>query len=57
MEVHYSKHHQTYVNNLVKALEDAPQLKSKSLEEICQSVGAPGSEVSEKVAAAVRNSG
>ena len=34
LEYHYGKHHQTYVNNLNKLLEDAPQYQDKSLEEI-----------------------
>ena len=34
MEIHHDKHHAAYVNNLNKALESAPQLQSKSLEEL-----------------------
>jgi len=34
MEIHHGKHHAAYVNNLNKALEQAPQLGSKSLEEL-----------------------
>jgi superoxide dismutase, Fe-Mn family len=34
MEIHHDKHHATYVNNLNKALEQAPQLANKSLEEL-----------------------
>jgi Fe-Mn family superoxide dismutase len=34
MEIHHDKHHQAYVNNLNKALEQAPQLMGKTLEEL-----------------------
>src|SRR5208283_1553232 len=34
MEIHHGKHHAAYVNNLNKALEQAPQLSGKSLEEL-----------------------
>lgn len=48
MEVHYTKHHQGYVNNLNKAVEGTP-LESKTLEEIFKEVS--------KQPAAVRNNG
>jgi Fe-Mn family superoxide dismutase len=34
MEIHHGKHHAAYVNNLNKALESAPDLQNKSLEEL-----------------------
>src|SRR5271170_5443675 len=34
MEIHHGKHHAAYVNNLNKALESAPALADKSLEEL-----------------------
>lgn len=34
MEIHHDKHHAAYVNNLNKALEQAPQLAGKSLEDL-----------------------
>src|SRR5580692_12816862 len=34
MEIHHDKHHAAYVANLNKALEQAPQLASKTLEEL-----------------------
>jgi Fe-Mn family superoxide dismutase len=34
MEIHHDKHHAAYVNNLNKALEQAPQLAGKTLEEL-----------------------
>src|SRR6204780_2707377 len=34
MEIHHGKHHQAYVTNLNKALESAPELADKSLEDL-----------------------
>ena len=34
MEIHHGKHHQAYVTNLNKALESAPDLAAKTLEEL-----------------------
>src|SRR5437588_5732185 len=34
MEIHHGKHHQAYVTNLNKALESAPELASKTIEEL-----------------------
>ena len=34
MEIHHGKHHGAYVTNLNKALESAPELANKSLEEL-----------------------
>ena len=34
MEIHHGKHHNAYVTNLNKALESAPELANKSLEEL-----------------------
>jgi len=34
MEIHHGKHHQAYITNVNKALESAPDLASKSLEEL-----------------------
>ena len=34
MQIHHGKHHQAYVNNLNAALEKAPELHDKSLEEL-----------------------
>jgi superoxide dismutase, Fe-Mn family len=34
MEIHHGKHHAAYVNNLNKALEQAPALANKTLEEL-----------------------
>src|SRR5580704_17318059 len=54
MEIHHGKHHNAYVTNLNKALESAPDLASKSLEELLASNCAI---VPEAVRTAVRNNG
>ena len=51
MEIHHTKHHQGYVNNLNAAIEKAPELQNKSLEELLKNLSA----VPEKVRTAVRN--
>jgi Fe-Mn family superoxide dismutase len=51
MEIHHTKHHQGYVNNLNAAIEKAPELQDKSLEELLKDLSA----VPEKVRTAVRN--
>ncbi len=33
MEIHYTKHHQAYVNNLNTALAGHPELKERTIEE------------------------
>jgi Fe-Mn family superoxide dismutase len=53
MEIHHTKHHQTYVTNLNAAVEKAPELKDKSLEWLLQNLPS----VPEAVRAAVRNNG
>jgi Fe-Mn family superoxide dismutase len=45
MELHHSKHHQTYVDKLNGALEKAPELESKSLEDLLRNVGSLPAEV------------
>lgn len=37
VEIHYGKHHQTYVDNLNKLLTDMSELQSKTLEELMKS--------------------
>jgi Fe-Mn family superoxide dismutase len=51
MEIHHTKHHQGYVNNLNAALEKAPEWQDKSLEEILQNLN----KIPESVRTAVRN--
>lgn len=54
MEIHHDKHHGGYVNNLNKALESAPNLANKSLEEL---LGNNLAAVPEAIKTAVRNNG
>jgi len=54
MEIHHGKHHNAYVTNLNKALESAPDLASKSLEELLANNCAA---VPEAIRTAVRNNG
>jgi Fe-Mn family superoxide dismutase len=53
MEIHHGKHHQTYVTNLNKALESAPDLAGKSAEDLIRDLAA----VPEAIRGAVRNNG
>lgn len=54
MEIHYTKHHQTYVNKLNEALEKAPpEIADKPLEELLRTID----EVPESIRTAVRNHG
>jgi Fe-Mn family superoxide dismutase len=52
MEIHHGKHHNAYVTNLNKALESAPDLAGKSLEELLANNCAI---VPESIRTAVRN--
>jgi Fe-Mn family superoxide dismutase len=54
MEIHHGKHHGAYVTNLNKALESAPDLSSKTLEELLANNCAI---VPESIRTAVRNNG
>jgi Fe-Mn family superoxide dismutase len=54
MEIHHGKHHGTYVSNLNKALESAPNLAGKAIEELlANNCGI----VPENIRTAVRNNG
>lgn len=53
MEIHHDKHHATYVNNLNKALESAPELFAKPVESILKEINS----VPEAIRTAVRNNG
>lgn len=53
MQLHHSKHHQTYVDKLNAALDTAPELKNQPLESLLQNVEA----IPESVRSAVRNHG
>src|SRR5271169_3695775 len=54
MEIHHGKHHAAYVTNLNKALESAPDLAGKSVEELLADNCAI---VPESIRTAVRNNG
>ena len=53
MEIHHGKHHQAYVTNLNAALEKAPDVADRPIEEILAKLNA----VPEEVRTAVRNNG
>ncbi len=53
MEIHHTKHHQTYITNLNKALEGKPDLEAKSVEALIANLNA----VPEDIRTAVRNNG
>ena len=53
MEIHHGKHHQAYVTNLNAALEKAPELANKSLDDLLRNL----SSVPDAVRTAVRNNG
>ena len=54
MEIHHGKHHNAYVTNLNKALESAPNLAGKTIEELLANNCAI---VPENIRTAVRNNG
>src|SRR5260370_31026521 len=54
MEIHHGKHHNAYVTNLNKALESAPDLANKTIEELLANNCAI---VPEAIKTAVRNNG
>jgi Fe-Mn family superoxide dismutase len=53
MEIHHDKHHQAYVTNLNKALESAPELASKSAENLIRDLAS----VPDAIRGPVRNNG
>ncbi|MCX7886257.1 MAG: superoxide dismutase [Verrucomicrobiae bacterium] len=53
MEIHYTKHHQAYVNALNAALKDHPLLRARSVEQLLERL----EELPDKVRTAVRNFG
>ena len=53
MEIHHDKHHGAYTNNLNAALEQAPDWRGKSAEEILRSLD----QLPESIRTAVRNNG
>ncbi len=53
MEIHYTKHHATYLKNLNTALEKHPELSSLSIEQILSDLN----KIPEDIRTAVRNNG
>jgi Fe-Mn family superoxide dismutase len=53
MEIHHTKHHQAYINNVNAALEGHPELAKKSVEELISDLSA----VPEAIRTTVRNNG
>ncbi len=53
MEIHYTKHHQAYVDNLNAALKKYPELHSKTLAQLIENLNS----VPEPIREAVRNNG
>ena len=53
MEIHHTKHHQTYINNVNVALEKYPALAEKSVEDLIRDLNA----VPEDIRTVVRNNG
>jgi Fe-Mn family superoxide dismutase len=53
MEIHHTKHHEAYVNNLNAAIEKAPEIGGRSLDELLLGI----SRIPEAVRTAVRNNG
>jgi superoxide dismutase, Fe-Mn family len=53
MEIHHTKHHQAYINNVNKALEGKADLASKSVEDLIANLNA----VPEDIRNVVRNNG
>ncbi|MRN55545.1 superoxide dismutase [Paenibacillus monticola] len=53
MEIHHDRHHNAYVTNLNAALEKAPELQDKSIDELLTDLNA----VPEAIRTAVRNNG
>jgi Fe-Mn family superoxide dismutase len=53
MEIHHTKHHQAYINNVNKALEGHPDLAAKPIDELMRGLAG----VPEAVRTAVRNNG
>ncbi|HVY55833.1 MAG TPA: superoxide dismutase [Thermodesulfobacteriota bacterium] len=53
MEIHHTKHHQTYINNVNAALEKYPKLAEKSVEDLLKDLNA----IPEDIRTVVRNNG
>ncbi len=49
IEIHYSKHHQGYVNKLNQVLKNYPELKDKPIEELLQNLQTISDSIKQKV--------
>jgi Fe-Mn family superoxide dismutase len=49
MEIHYSKHHRTYTNNLNDAVKDRPDLQKMNIEDILKSLSVVPEEIRNKI--------
>src|SRR3989338_5661053 len=53
MEIHHSKHHAAYINNLNAAIEKHPEIADKNLEDLLRNLN----DIPEDIRTAVRNNG
>ena len=53
MEIHHTKHHQAYIDNLNKALAEYPDLQTKTVEELVHNL----EQIPKSIRTAVRNNG
>src|ERR1700704_4996744 len=53
MEIHHTKHHQAYIDNVNKAIKGKPDLEKKSVEDLISNLNA----VPEDIRTVVRNHG
>lgn len=53
MEIHHDRHHKAYVDNLVKAIAEFPDLAKKSVEDLVKGLNS----IPEKIRTTVRNNG
>ena len=53
MEIHHTKHHQTYITNVNNALKDKPELANRSIEDLISDLSA----VPEDIRTVMRNNG
>ena len=53
LEIHFSKHHASYINNLNAAIKDYPELHDMTIEDLLRNID----KVPEKIKLTVRNQG
>ena len=49
MELHYTKHHQAYINNLNDALKNSPEYQQKTLRELLENLNSLPADLKEKI--------